>query len=349
MVNWQRAMKKKLTLEEIGRLAGVSRSTVSRVINAQPDVKNHIRERVLNVIKETGYIPNLAARSLAMQRSGILGLVIPRSVATLFGDPYFSRLTQGIAQACYSQGYMLSLFLFYSKEDEQLALPHIVQSSYLDGVIVQATTDSDPVIPHLYKSSMPFLVIGRLNQMNADISYIDVDNLSGAYTATTHLINLGYQRIAHITGVLDNRPALDRKAGYEKALREHDLPIDQSLIVEGYFTEDGGYSSIEKLLPYKPDSIFVASDMMAFGAVRAIKDSGLNVPDDIAVVGFDDLPPSRRSNPLLTTVRQPILRFGARAVEVLIEIITDGNRPPHQTLFDTELVIRDSCGAKLRI
>ena len=341
-------MNKKLTLEEIGKLAGVSRSTVSRVINAQPDVKDQIRERVLKVIEETGYIPNPAARSLAMHRSGILGLVIPRRVATLFGDPYFSRLTQGITQACYSQGYMLSLFLFYSKEDEQMALSHILQNSYLDGVIVQATTDSDPVIPHLHKSSMPFLVLGRLNQMEATISYIDVDNVSGAYKATTHLIELGYRRIAHIAGVLDNRPALDRKAGYERALREHNLPIDQDLIVEGYFNEEGGYSSIEKLLPEKPDAIFVASDMMAFGAVRAIKDAGLVVPDDIAVVGFDDLPPSRRSDPMLTTIRQPILRFGASAVDVLIEIINSRNKPPRQTLFDTELIIRDSCGEKNR-
>ena len=341
-------MNKNLTLEEIGKLAGVSRSTVSRVINEQPDVKDHIRERVLKVIKDTGYIPNLAARSLALKRSGILGLVIPRRVATLFGDPYFSRLTQGITQACYSQGYMLSLFLFYSKEDEQMALPHILQSSYLDGVIVQATIDSDPVVPHLYKSSMPFLVIGRLNYMNTDISYIDVDNVSGAYSATTHLINLGYQRIAHIAGSLDNRPALDHKADYEQALRERNLPVNQDLIVEGYFTEEGGYSSIESLLPHKPDAIFVASDTMAFGAVRAIKDAGLIVPDDIAVVGFDDLPPSRHSSPMLTTVMQPILRFGTRAGDVLIEIITNGNQPPHQTLFDTELVIRVSCGEKSR-
>ena len=145
MVNWQISMKKKLTIEEIGKLAGVSRSTVSRVINEQPDVKDHIREHVLKVIRETGYAPNLAARSLAMKRSGILGLVIPRSVATLFGDPYFSRLTQGIAKACYSQGYMLSLFLFYSKEIEQLALPNIVQSSYLDGVIISTSTGSPPI------------------------------------------------------------------------------------------------------------------------------------------------------------------------------------------------------------
>ena len=338
-------MNKKLTLEEIGKLAGVSRSHVSRVINNQSDVSEDVRKRVQEIIQQTGYIPNPAARSLAANRSGIVGLIIPRSVAKVFGDPYFSRLTQGITQACYANGYMLSLFLFYTKKDEQLVLPHITHHSFLDGVIVQATTDTDPVIHHLHKSSMPFLVIGRLNQMDADMNYIDVDNVSGAYNAVMHLIKLGYRRIAHVAGKLDNRPAVDRKTGYEQALREHNLPVEQDLIVEGYFTEEGGYSSVERLLPHKPDAVFVASDMMAFGVVRAIKDAGLVVPNDIAVVGFDDLPPSRHSNPMLTTVRQPILRFGASAVDVLIDIILNGKEPPRRKLYETELIIRDSCGA----
>jgi LacI family transcriptional regulator len=341
-------MAKKLTLEEIGKLAGVSRSHVSRVINNQPDVSDDVRRRVQEIIQQTGYIPNPAARSLAAQHSGIVGLIIPRSVARVFGDPYFSRLTQGITQACYTNHYMLSLFLFNTKEDEQLILPHITQHTFLDGVIVQATTDADPVIPHLHKSSMPFLVIGRSSQMDPGINYIDIDNVSGAYKAVSHLINLGYRRIAHVAGRLDNRPAMDRKAGYEQALREHKIPIEKDLIVEGHFTEEGGYSCGKRLLKHKPDAIFVASDMMAFGVVRAIKEAGLVVPKDIAVVGFDDLPPSRRSNPMLTTVRQPILRFGASAVEVLIDIILNGSEPPRQTLYETELIIRDSCGANLQ-
>lgn len=341
-------MTKKMTLEEIGKLAGVSRSHVSRVINNQPDVSDDVRKRVQEIIQQTGYIPNPAARSLAAHRSGILGLIIPQSVASVFGDPYFSRLTQGITQACYEHHYMLSLFLFNTKEDERLILPHITQHTFLDGVIVQATTDADPVIPHLHKSSMPFLVIGRLNQMEPDINYIDIDNVSGAYQAVSHLIKLGYRRIAHVAGKLENRPALDRKAGYEQALREHNLPVEKDLIVEGYFTEDGGYSSGMRLLQHKPDAIFVASDMMAFGVVRAIKESGLVVPNDIAVVGFDDLPPSRHSNPKLTTVRQPILRFGASAVEVLIDIILNSNEQTRQKLYGTELIIRDSCGANQR-
>jgi len=341
-------MTKNLTLEEIGKLAGFSRSTVSRVINHHPDVQEEVRERVLQVIQETGYIPNPAARSLAAKRSGILGLIVPRSVATLFGDPYFSRLTQGITQACYANGYMLSLFLFYTQEDEQMLLPHITQHTFLDGVFVQATTDSDPVIPRLRNTSMPFLVLGRLNQMDSDIHYIDVDNISGAYKAVAHLIKLGYRRIAHVAGSLDNRPALDRKVGYEKALGEHNLPIEQNLIVEGYFTEEGGYSSVERLLPHKPDAIFVASDTMALGVVRAIKEAGLTVPKDIAVIGFDDLPPARICNPQLTTVKQPILRFGVSAVETLIDIISKDGQSPRHLLFETELIIRDSCGAKRR-
>jgi len=340
-------MAKKLTLEEIGKLAGVSRSTVSRVVNGQPDVKAAVRERVLQVIRETGFVPNPAARSLAAQRSGILGLVVPRSVATFFGDPYFSRLTQGISQACYEQGYMLSLFLFYTKKEEELLLPRIAQRSFLDGVIVQATTDADPIIPQLQKSTMPFLVVGRLNDMPDDLSYVDVDNVSGAKNAVEHLIKLGHERIAHVCGRLDNRPALDRKIGYEKALRDHNLPIDPNLIVNGDFSEEGGYASVQGLLPHKPDAIFVASDTMAVGVVRALKDAGLLVPNDIAVMGFDDLIPAQRSEPQLSTIKQPILRFGVSAVEVLTDIIEKGNMPPRQALYDTELVIRDSCGAKL--
>lgn len=340
-------MAKKLTLEEIGKLAGVSRSTVSRVINNQPDVKDDVRERVHRIIHETGYVPNPAARSLASQRTGILGLVVPRSVVTFFGDPYFSRLTQGITRACYAHGYMLSLFLFYSKEDEQMLLPHIAQNSFLDGVIVQATTDTDPIIPQLRKSSMPFLVLGSLLHMPDDINYVDVDNVSGAFNAVTYLIEHGYRRIAHITGALDNRPAIDRRTGYEQALTARNIAVEPDLVAEGDFREDSGYSKTKELLAHQPDAIFAASDLMALGAVRAIKDSGLTVPGDIAVVGFDDLPPSRNCTPQISTVRQPIYRLGIDAVAILTDIIENGAKTPRKVIYDTELIIRESSAVKL--
>ena len=342
-------MTRKLTLEEIGKLAGVSRSTVSRVINDQPDVKEDVRARVLHVIEETGYIPNRAARTLAAKRSGILGLVIPRSVATFFGDPYFSRLTHGITQACYANDYMLSLFLFYSKEEERKLLRHIKERSFLDGVIVQATTDSDPVIPALMKSNMPFLVLGSLSKMDPSLNYIDVDNANGAYAAVSHLIRLGYRRIAHVAGKLDNRPALDRRVGYERALRENDLPVEDDLVVVGDFTVEGGYAAAEQLLPHNPDAIFAASDLMATGTIQAIKDAGLDVPGDISVIGFDDLPPALNASPPLSTVRQPIFRFGVHAVELILDIIKRGSHPPRRVIHGTELVIRESCGAGLKV
>ena len=339
-------MTNKLTLEEVGKLAGVSRSTVSRVINDQPGVKKPVREQVLQVIEETGYIPNPAARSLAANRTMILGFVVPRSIATFFGDPYFSKLTQGISQACYANNYMLSLFLFYTREDEQMLLPHISQNSFVDGLIVQATTDSDPIIPHLLHSSINFIVLGSLNEMDPSLNFIDVDNDSGGYLATEHLINLGYKRIAHISGTLESHSAQDRKAGYEKALVKHGYPIDPGLIIEGDFTEEGGYNCTKKLLKKKPDAIFASSDSMAVGVLRAAKEVGLSVPNDLAIVGYDDLPPAISTSPQLTTVHQPIRQFGVNAVEMLIDIITNGNKLPHQAIYDTHLVIRESCGAQ---
>ncbi len=341
-------MDHKLTLDDIGKLAGVSRSTVSRVINDHPNVKDNVRERVNQIIQQTGYIPNPAARSLASRRSGIIGLVIPRSIAVLFGDPYFSKLTQGITQACYESEYILSLFFFYSKSDEKRYLPRICQRSFIDGLLVQATTDEDPVIPQLYKTNMPFLVLGRLKNMMKDISYVDVDNRSGSKNAVSHLIKLGYSRIAHVAGNLDYRAAADRLEGYKEALRNHGFSVQDRFIVEGDFSEEGGYLSIPKLLPHAPDAIFVGSDTMAQGVLQGIKDAGLKVPEDIAVVGFDDLPPASNTDPKLTTVRQPILSFGEDAVRGLMQIIENENQSLYQKIYDTRLVVRDSCGSNLR-
>jgi LacI family transcriptional regulator len=338
-------MTDRLTLEEIGKIAGVSRSTVSRVINNKPGVKKQVRDQVLKVIDETGYIPNPAARSLAANRTGLLGLVIPRSVATFFGDPYFSKLVQGISQSCYTHDYMLTLFLMYSKEDEQMLLPHLTQNSFVDGLIVQATTDSDPVIPHLQKSTIPFIVLGSLNNMDDRLNFIDVDNLSGGYLATEHLIKLGNRRIAHIAGTRDTRPAQDRLAGYKKALADHGIQHDPDLVREGFFTEDGGYRAAKKLFKAKPDAIFAASDTMAAGSLRAAKEFGLSIPGDLALMGFDDLPPALNTDPPLSTIHQPIRQFGTNAVNMLIDIITNGKKLPHQAVYNTHLVIRETCGA----
>jgi LacI family transcriptional regulator len=336
-----------LTLEEIARLSGVSRSTVSRVINQQPNVSEDVRKRVLAVIQETGYHPNLAARMLASKRSWMIGLLLPRSVSSFFADPYFSRLTQGVAQACNQYDYTLGLFLVGSKEDKEKIFPRVSRKGFLDGILIQSGQIGDQLIDRLIISNLPLIVMGRPFQ-SGEVSYIDVDNVRASFNAVSHLIRLGYQRIGTITGLAGSAATIDRKEGYLKALTERDRNVEQSLIVEGDFTEAGGYYAMQQLLPAQPEAVFAASDLMAAGAMRAVREAGLSIPDDIAFVGFDDVAIATYSEPRLTTIRQPIVRFGVNAVEILIDLIENGIKPARRIIMDTELIIRDSCGASRR-
>ncbi|MHB0875541.1 MAG: LacI family DNA-binding transcriptional regulator [Anaerolineae bacterium] len=335
-----------LTLEDIAKQAGVSRSTVSRVVNGQPNVREHVRKHVLEVIQSTGYHPNVAARTLASQRAWMIGLVLPRSVGSFFTDPYFPRLLQGVAQACNQCNFTLGLFLVSTKEDEEKIFPRVSRKGLLDGILVQSGQIGDRLIDRLVGSSMPLLIVGR-PLVPDGVSYIDVDNVAAAADAVTHLIRLGYRRIATIAGPANSTVSIDRKEGYLRALREHGRTAEEALIAEGDFTEAGGYDAARKLLAAKPDAVFAASDMMAIGGMRAAREGGLSVPGDVAFVGFDDLPLAAVSRPQLTTVRQPIYEFGLKAVEVLIDLIENGVSPARRVIMDTELVVRASCGTSL--
>lgn len=336
-----------LTLEEIARISGVSRSTVSRVINQQPHVSEDVRKRVLQVIQETGYQPHLAARSLASNRSWMVGLVLPRSVSAFFTDPYFPHLTQGVAQACNQHDFTLGLFLVGTEEDEEKILPRVSRKGMLDGVLIQSGQFGDQLIARLVKLNLPVVVLG-CPLHSADVSYIDVDNFSGAYSATSHLIRLGYQRIGTITGLAGSTPTVDRLEGYTKALIDRGRNPDPSLVVEGDFTEEGGYYAMQQLLSAKPDAVFAASDLMAIGAMRATREAGLKIPEEVAFVGFDDVSVAIYATPKLTTIRQPITSFGINAIETLIDLIENGINPPRRMIMHTELIIRDSCGASRR-
>jgi LacI family transcriptional regulator len=339
--------RKSLTLEDIARLSGVSRSTVSRVVNDHPSVSEPVRQRVQKVIRETGYHPHQAARSLASHRSHILGLVIPRSIQSFFADPYFPRLTQGVAQACNDYNYTLSLFLFHTKEDEQRLFPRLSRPGLLDGIIIQSTYADDRLFDQLSQSEISFIVAGRPPHVPG-ASYVDVDNLSGAYTAVRHLTYLGFRKIATITGSIGSSAGLDRLQGYRRALSESNIEYDEDLVAVGDFSQNSGYYNAKKLLLHEPEAIFVASDMMAFGAMRAISENGMKIPDDIALVGYDDLPIALQTNPPLTTIRQPIRRMGIKLVETLLDVIENGAAPPRKVIFDTELIIRETCGSHLK-
>jgi LacI family transcriptional regulator len=299
---------------------------------------------VLEIIQTTGYHPNAAARTLASQRSWMIGLVLPRGVSSFFTDPYFPRLTQGIAQACNQYNYTLALFLVSSKEDEEKIFPRVSRKGLLDGILVQSGQPDEQLIDRLVQAGIPLVIAGRPFKIN-NISYIDVDNIDAAYNAVSHLVRLGYKRIGTISGPATSTVGLDRKEGYRKALAERGRKVDEALIVEADFTEAGGYYAMRKLLAARPDAIFTASDIMAIGAMRAVREAGLSVPGEVAFVGFDDLPLATLSNPQLSTIRQPIVQFGSKAVEILIDLIENGIQPPRRVIMPTELIIRRSCGA----
>ena len=330
------------TLEEIAKLAKVSRSTVSRVINDDPKVSEATRERVQAVVHRLNYHPNAAARGLAAGRTRILGLLIPMGVAAVFTDPYHPLVIQGVASACNAHEHSVMLWLA-EPEFERRTISQILHNGLIDGVILASQMVDDPLLQSLIQSELPFILIGR-HPNDKRVSYVDVDNINSAREMVAYLLRLGRRCVATITGPHNMIAGVDRLEGYHAALRDRGVPPDPNLIISGDFTEESGYTAMQHLLPMKPDAVFAASDTMAVGAIRAIRQTGLRVPEDIAVAGFDDVPFAARSDPPLTTVRQPIHRAGAVAAETLIDMIANPSSQPHRIILPTELVIRASTG-----
>lgn len=334
---------KRFTLEEIGKIAGVSRATVSRVINDHPNISDSVRRRVLEVIEETGYQPNIAARTLASNQSRILGLVIPAILSNVFTNPYYPRLIQGIAQKCNEEDYTMTLFLFQTPEEESNASRRIIRNSLLDGLIINADYVRSELVEGLIRAKTPFVQIGQPNT-DLGIHYVDADNIGGGKLATQHLIDLGHRRIAQVA-TSKNAAGIDRDSGYKTALAENNIPLDEKLIVFADFSESQAYQVTQDLLKQKPTAIFVQSDWMAIGVIRAIQDAGLRIPEDIAIVSFDDLPIATRDKPHLSTIRQPITATGKAAVATLLKVIENPSIEQQAVFLPVELIIRDTCGA----
>ena len=337
------------TLDDVAKNAGVSRSTVSRVINNHPNVSAATRQRVEAAIEKSGYRPHAVARSLATNRTNIVGMVVPESITKLFTDPYFPLMLRGATEACNRRGYHMILSLFTGSVESSVMHDRVARSGLLDGVIAANASLDDKLIPSLFEERIPFVNIGR--HPDDRVNYIDVDNVGGARMATEHLVRLGHKRIVTITGPQDMTPAQDRLNGFLDVMSVHRLPVVDGWVVEGDFTETGGRAAMTRLLSEKPTAVFAASDSLAIGAIKAIRAAKLRVPEDIAVVGFDDIPSALTVDPELTTIRQPIERIGQLAVDTLISVIEEqalqGDRASTQrVVLPTELVVRGSCGSR---
>jgi LacI family transcriptional regulator len=337
----------RLTIEEIADLADVSRSTVSRVLNNHPSVRPSVRARVQQVIQDNRYTPRAAARSLASRRTNVVGLLIPRSAATIFSDPFFPHVIQGITETCSNRGYFLLLSMV-TVEREQDFYERVLRGRHVDGLIMMSSDIDDPILPLLIRDDSPLVLVGRHPYL-ADVSSADVDNRDGAVQAVRHLIELGHRRIATITGPLYMVAAMDRRDGYKQALAEAAIPIRPDLIVESDFTQAGAYGAMHQVLQLaeRPTAVFTGSDVMAAGALRALHEVGLRVPEDMALVSFDDLPLASILTPPLTTVHQPLNELGAAAADLLLDRLEqpdDHHQPSHKRLA-THLVVRQSSGA----
>lgn len=330
-----------MNLEDIARKAGVSRSTVSRVLNNERYVSPEVRERVQQVIETEGFRPNAAARTLVTRRSNIIGTAISQTANVFFGDnSYFPMLLQGIAEACNQRDFAMMLWLAESNEKREPFSRRVARDRHADGVIITSVNEDDPLFAYLVTHNRRFVMVETPPRLADQVSYVTVDNVGAGVDVVNHLLAIGRRRIATITGSFGIQDAKDRLAGYRLALTRAGIPIDPNLIQYGHFQYSDGYRCMQKLLPYAPDAVFAGGDTIAIGAMDAIRSAGLRVPEDIAVVGFDDLDVAAQHQ--LTTISHSVQTVGSTAATLLIDQILGRLEHPHHIIVPTRLIIRRS-------
>jgi DNA-binding LacI/PurR family transcriptional regulator len=331
------------TLDEVAARAGVGRGTVSRVINGSSQVSDTTRTAVLKAVDELGYVPNRAARSLVTRATDTIALVVSESQERVFGEPFFGQIVRGISGALAGTRRQLVLTMTQSGESgvDRLNLESYLSRQHMDGVLLLSLHGDDPLQEQLASRGVPAVLGGR-PAGPVKLHYVDADNAGGAAEAVAHLARAGRRRIATVTGPQDMAAGVERLHGYRVALGTAGLGYDPVLVATGDFSEASGFEAGKALLESAPDvdAVFAASDQMAIGVMAALAAAGRRVPDDVAVIGFDDVPISRHVTPSLTTVHQPIQEMGAAMVHLLTDLI-DG-RPVADVVLDTHLVVRES-------
>ena len=333
-------------IREVAKKAGVSVATVSRVLNHPESVSPKTTEQVLMVIKELQFTPNGLARSLALSRSNTIALLVPNIL-----NPLYPQIAKGVEDVTHQKGYNI---LLCNTEDS-----HIREAEYIDmllekrvdGFILTASQLPHEELKKISEAKIPLVLIDNNENHQENIVYTDY--ILGGYLATQHLIEIGYKKIAHITGPLRLKENNDKYLGYLKALGENDIAPIEQLVINGDNEVEGGYIAAKKLisLPNPPDAIFAANDLMAIGAIDAIKAEGYKIPKDIAVVGFDDIRMASLIEPKLTTVSQPVYKMGLIAARILFDCIENNDDINYQQkiYIQPKLMVRKSCGHEDRL
>jgi LacI family transcriptional regulator len=333
--------KRGVTIKDVARASGVSYATVSRVLSGFEFVKETTRQRVMKAVESSGYVANLHARSLVGGHSQIIGLLVPN-----LDNGYVGTIMQGIDKALAQANYDLLLYTSHRHPGKESYYVSAITNGLTDGLLLVA-----PLVPSTYLEALrdqdfPYILIDQADATESS-SVVESTNWQGAYDATKYLIQLGHTRIAFIKGAPVVRSAEDRFQGYKAALADCGIPVLEELIIEGDFQQQTGYEGVRRLLQNLqplPTAIFASNDLSAFGAIDAARNYGLRIPDDISIIGFDDIPQASSVYPNLTTVRQPLEQMGQVAVKMLLEQIQDQSKPPRRVTLATQLVIRDSCG-----
>jgi DNA-binding LacI/PurR family transcriptional regulator len=329
------------TIEEVARAAGVGRGTASRVVNGSAHVSPGARAAVRKAVEDLGYVPNRAARSLVTRRTDTVALVVSEPGDRLFGDPFFAATLRGIGERLAESSYQLLLTMTASEGDRERVATYLTDR-HVDGVLLLSLHAEDDLAARLEARGVPTVCGGRPTASHPDC-VVDVENRAGGRAAVEHLLARGRRRIAVVAGPQDMASAHDRLLGAREAWAAAGLDPGGLLVVPGDYSEVSGEQGVHALLARgeRPDAVFAASDLMAVGAMRALRSGGLRVPEDVAVVGFDDSPVCRHTEPELTTVRQPVVELGRVMADLLVTRMSGGD-VPEETVLPTELVVRGS-------
>ena len=326
-------------IADVAKLANVSTATVSRVLSNTGKVKKETTEKVLEAIKQLNYQPNILARQLRTLETKTILVVVPD-----ISNPFFSKVLRGIEEVADENGYQVLLGDTINKPEHEIAFLDILRQKKADGMILLTARSNREFLEQLAKEYPIVLACEYIE--GAEIPTVSIDNISSARKITEHLIQLNHERIATITGPLHVVLGRDRLKGFQQAMKQNGLQIEPCLVQEGDFTLESGCNQMLKLLALEnpPTAVFAANDEMAMGAIKTIKSKGLNVPNDIAVVGFDNIKFASIFEPALTTISQPTFEIGEKAIDLLISLINNTPLEKEQYILEDQLIVRDSCG-----